>query len=320
MTYVISSTTKARKCDEVESAHSVQNRVPRRARVLWITSLVVSATCTLPYRDFVSSVPPRARRADRPSERASGSPSAERSHAGKGERNRDNSTAGTVRVLFRSRPLSLTKYIYRSSASLEAGKMNRFSPLFFFPLAFIFSLVLPPRGRGFARSVETLLSSLLRHLAAVVHVNAHDLAAVLPLARHEVEVRLIRLRSSTRRTVQALGAVIMIPAILSVVTRLDGRRVPGAGRARQTVGRPGTDHPVGPFDVIGAVYAGRAVAGQLSGSRQAGDRRRRRLLLRLERLEREVRVRARCIILPGVAGDQTLLKKGRAGRSVSRVR
>lgn len=101
----------------------------------------------------------------------------------------------------------------------------------------------------------------------------------------------------------------MVPAILRVVTVLDGRRVSGTGRAGKTVGRPGSDHPVGPLDRVGTIHASHAVAGHLSGSRQAGNRRRRRLLLRLERLKREVRVRAGSVVLPGITGDQTFLRK-----------
>ena len=42
---------------------------------------------------------------------------------------------------------------------------------------------------------------LLLRLAPVVHVHAHHLAAVFPLAGHEVEVRLIGLRGHAARRV-----------------------------------------------------------------------------------------------------------------------
>lgn len=154
------------------------------------------------------------------------------------------------------------------------------------------------------RSSTWTSPGLFWHLVAVIHVNAHDLAAVLSLAGHEVEVRLIRLSRRARRIVHALGTPVMVPAILRIVTVLDRRRVSGTGRAWKTVSRPGSDHPVGPLDRVSAVHAScHAVAGHLPGSRQAGNRRRRRLLLRLERLEREVRVRAGSVVLPGITGN-----------------
>lgn len=137
---------------------------------------------------------------------------------------------------------------------MEAGKVARFSLLSLSP--FLSHDSIERKG-----PIEDVPQALLRHLAAVVHVNTHDLAAVLPLARHEVEVRLVRLCRSTRRIVQALGALVMIPAILSIIARLNGRRVPGAGCTRQTVGRPGADHPVGTFDSVGTVDTARAVTG-----------------------------------------------------------
>lgn len=111
-------------------------------------------------------------------------PPGERSHVG---RNRDNSTAGTLV------PLSVTNKV--CTGRPPRWKANRslfpFSSLFFRDS--IERMDSPDRSR--------LSSGLLRHLAAVVHVNAHDFAAVLPLARHEVEIRLVRLCSSARRIV-----------------------------------------------------------------------------------------------------------------------
>lgn len=151
---------------------------------------------------------------------------------------------------------------------------------------------------------------LFRHLAAVIHVNAHDFAAVLSLTGHEVEVRLVRLGDRVAGRVQAPGAPVVIPAVLCVITGLNGRRVPGAGRPWQTVRRSRPDHPIRTtVNTVVAVHAGRTVADDLSVTGQTGYRRRRRLLLCLERFEREIRVRARRVILPGVADDQTLLKQ-----------
>lgn len=164
-------------------------------------------------------------------------------------------------------------------------------------------------GKLFSRLDLNFPPLFIRHLIAVINVNAHDLAAVLPLAGHEVEVRLIRLGRRAHRIVHALRAPVMVPTVLRVVTVLDRCRVSGTGRAWETVGRPGSDHSIGPLDRVGTIHTSHAVAGHLPGPRQTGYRRRRRLLLRLERLKREVRIRAGSIILPGITGDQTFLQK-----------
>lgn len=153
---------------------------------------------------------------------------------------------------------------------------------------------------------------LFRHLGAVVHVNAYDFATVLPLARHEVKVRLVRLsRDAAAATAsgraQVLRALILLPAILGVIARLDRGGMPSTRRSWKTVRSSWSHHPVRAVDPLEA-HAD-SVSGHFAVSRQARNRRRRCLFFSFERLEREVRVRAGRVVLPSVVGDQAVLQE-----------
>lgn len=85
---------------------------------------------------------------------------------------------------------------------------------------------------------------LLWRLATVIHVNAHDFPAVFALTGHKIKVWLIGLSGNAAGVVRVvLRSLIMIPAILGVVARLNGRGVPSSRGTRQTVSRTGPYHP-----------------------------------------------------------------------------
>lgn len=113
----------------------------------------------------------------------------------------------------------------------------------------IFHLVTDPQNTRTKHIRHSSSFGLL--VVGVVDVDAHDLAAVLALAGHEVEVRLGLQGAGVVAAGGLLPVARHVPPVLGVVALVDGpgppvghaRGVPGSGRPGQAVGRPRTrDH------------------------------------------------------------------------------
>lgn len=153
----------------------------------------------------------------------------------------------------------------------------------------------------------------------IIYIDANHLPAVLSLAGHEIEVRL-GLEHGLRVVVGLMGRhAASVLGIITLSSWRHGSRVPGTWCSGQTISSPGTRdhrHHIVPLMVVVvmvrvvvvvAIFVDHRTVGCLSGPGQAGDRWWRRLLLRLVRLEGEVRVGPGGVITPRVLDDQPVL-------------